>query len=71
MTANDLLTAIAMKLGALYPDRLVYHRKIDAKADGNHYVRCIDQSHAKRLGRRRYRSYSFEILYFQRKNDFD
>lgn len=69
MTANNLLGAIAKKLGSLYPDRKVFDRKIDANADGNHSVRCINQEHAKRLGRRRYRSYSFEILYFQREND--
>ena len=34
MTANDLLSAIAKKLGSLYPDRKVFDRKIDANADG-------------------------------------
>lgn len=69
MTVNDVMTAIAAKLGELYPDRLVYRDKIEQAADGHHHVRCIDQSHGKLLDRRRQRSYSFEVLYFRKDND--
>lgn len=64
MTVNDILTAFAVKLTELYPDRLVYVDEIPAGADGNFLVRCIEQSHQKGIGRRRVRVYQFEVLYF-------
>ena len=69
MTVNNFIRAVAVKLGELYPDRLVYTDEIPAVADGNFFVRCIEQQHEKRLDRRRRRFYSFEILYFQRERD--
>lgn len=69
MTVNDFMEAIAAKLKELFPDRLAYYKKIKTLADGQHFVRCIDQSHAKRLDRQRYRSYSFEVLYFRKDDD--
>ena len=69
MTVNNVMTAIATRLGELFPDRLVYDRKIEQAADGQHFVRCIDRIHGKLLDRRRSRSYSFEVLYFRKDND--
>ena len=69
MTVNDIIKAAAVKLGELFPDRLTYYGEIHNEADGNHYIRCINQSHEKRLDRRRARSYSFEIYYFRRDKD--
>ena len=69
MTVNEVMQAIAAKLGELFPDRLVYDRRIEQLADGQHFVRCIDQTHGKLLDRRRSRSYSFEILYFSKADD--
>lgn len=69
MTVNDVMTAVAVKLGELFPDRLVYDKAIEQAADGQHYVRCIEQTHGKLLDRRRSRSYSFEVLYFRKDND--
>lgn len=69
MTVNDIISAIALKLNTLYPNRFVYAEQIPKKADGNYFVYCTDQSHTKRLGQRRERSYSFVIQYFQTKKD--
>lgn len=69
MTANGIIKTAAAKLAALYPDRLAYSGQIPKDADGQHYIRCISQSHEKRLDRRRGRSYSFEILYFRKDGD--
>lgn len=69
MTVNEIMSALAHKLGELFPDRAVYYTQIPRDADGNHYIRCIDQSHTKKLGRRRERTYSFEILYFCKEKD--
>ena len=69
MTVNDMMYAIAMKLGELFPDRLAYYQQVKQMADGQHYVRCIDQTHTKELDRRRRRSYSFEVLYFRKDDD--
>ena len=69
MTVNNVLRSIAAKLGELFPERLVYHQHIEQLADGQHFVRCIDQTHGKLLDRRRARSYSFEILYFRKDDD--
>lgn len=69
MTVNEILSALAHKLGELFPERAVYYTQIPREADGNHYIRCIDQSHTKKLGRRRERAYSFEVLYFCQKGD--
>lgn len=69
MTVNEILSALTHKLGELFPERAVYYTQIPREADGNHYIRCIDQSHTKKLGRRRERAYSFEVLYFCQKGD--
>lgn len=69
MTVNDFIIGIAQKLKSLYPTRHVFVDEIPAKADGNHFVHCTDQRHGKKLGRRRSRSYSFEVLYFKAKKD--
>ena len=69
MTVNEILSALAHKLGELFPDRAVYYTQIPRDADGNHYLRCTTQSHTKKLGRRRERAYSFEVLYFCQKGD--
>ena len=69
MTVNEIMGALAHKLGELFPDRAVYYTQIPRDADGNHYIRCIDQSHTKKLGRRRERAYSFEVLYFCKERD--
>lgn len=69
MTVNEIMGALAHKLGELFPERAVYYTQIPREADGNHYIRCIDQSHTKKLGRRRERAYSFEVLYFCRVRD--
>lgn len=65
MTVNAFITAIAGVLYDAFPGRLVYVDQIEAGADGNHLVRCIDQSHVVGLSRQRKRSYSFEVAYFQ------
>lgn len=64
-----MMSAIAMKLGELFPDRLAYYQQVKQMADGQHYIRCIDQTHTRELDRRRRRSYSFEVLYFRRDDD--
>ncbi len=69
MTVNEIMSALALKLGELFPDRAVHYTQIPRDADGNHYVRCIGQSHTKKLGRRRERVYSFEVLYFCKERD--
>ncbi|GAC41902.1 phage tail terminator family protein [Paenibacillus popilliae] len=69
MKVNDVITAIARELKSLYPNRQVYIDQIPKKADGNHYVYCTDQCHSKRLDRRRERTYSFVIQYFQSAKD--
>ena len=69
MTVNEIMSALAQRLGELFPNRAVYYTQIPRDADGNHYIRCIDQSHVKKLGRRRERSYSFEIRYFSKNKD--
>ena len=69
MTVNSFIRATAVKLGKLSPGKLVYTDEIPANADGNFFVRCIDQQHEKRLDRRRRRFYSFEVLYFQKADD--
>ena len=69
MTVNDCISAIAVKLGALFPGREVYAGKITQAADGQHFVRCIDQNHGKLLDRQRSRRYSFEVLYFRKDGD--
>ena len=69
MTVNAIMEAIAAKLGELFPDRLAYYKKIKALADGQHFIRCIDQTHTKGLDRQRRRFYSFEVLYFRRDDD--
>ena len=69
MTVNEIMSALALRLGELFPERAVYYTQIPREADGNHYIRCTDQSHTKKLGRRRERAYSFEVLYFCREGD--
>ena len=69
MTVNEILSALAHKLGELFTERAVYYTQIPREADGNHYIRCIDQSCTKKLSRRRERAYSFEVLYFCQKGD--
>ena len=69
MTVNSFIRAAAVRLGELFPGRLVYTDEIPANADGNFFVRCIDQQHERKLDRRRRRFYSFEILYFQKEKD--
>ena len=53
MTVNEIMSALALRLGELFPERAVYYTQIPREADGNHYIRCTDQSHTKKLGRRR------------------
>lgn len=55
MTVNEIMSALALRLGELFPERAVYYTQIPREADGNHYIRCTDQSHTKKLGRRRER----------------
>ena len=69
MTVNDFIAAIAAKLDSIFPNRLVYVDQIEAGADGNHLVRCIDQSQERIIGRLRKRLLSFEIAYFQKSRD--
>ena len=69
MTVNKLLEAAAVRLGELFPGRHVFADTVKNHADGNFYIRCVEQSHTKRLGRRRDRAYSFEILYFLKSDD--
>ena len=69
MTVNEIMIALARKLGELFPDRAVYYTQIPREADGSHYIRCISQSHTRKLGRRRERAYSFEILCFCKERD--
>lgn len=68
MTVNEIMSALALRLGELSPNGRSTTR-IPREADGNHYIRCTDQSHTKKLGRRRERAYSFEVLYFCREGD--
>ena len=69
MTVNEIMGALAHKLGELFPDRAVYYTQIPRDAGGSHFVRCIGQCHTKKLGRRRERAYSFEVLYFCKERD--
>lgn len=69
MTVNSFIKAAAAKLGELFPKRLVYTDEIHADADGNFFIRCIEQRHETKLDRRRRRFYSFEILYFDQKGE--
>ena len=69
MTVNDIIEAIALQLKMLYHDKKVYVNEIPQGADGNFYVHCTDQSHVRHLNRRRWRNYSFEVLYFMAKKD--
>lgn len=64
MTAALFLAAIAEKLRLLFPERQVFVDAIPADAVGHFLVRCIKQSHAKKLDRRRERAYQFEILFY-------
>ncbi len=64
MTVNSFIEAIAKRLGELFPGRLVYVDQIPAKAEGNHFIRCMEQGQSLGLGRQRRRAYSFEVVYF-------
>ena len=64
MTINKFLDAIAAKLRALYPDKVVYFDEIPAEADGNFYIRCFEHSQERGLDRRRKRTLQFEVNYF-------
>ncbi|TVX91899.1 phage tail terminator family protein [Paenibacillus agilis] len=69
MTVNDLIKAIAKRLKSVYPDRLIYVDEIPKAADGHHFIRCMEQKHETKLGRRRMRTYSFEVLHFKSAKD--
>lgn len=69
MEVSDFIQAIVEKLNGLFPGTLVYVDRIPEGATGNCLVRCIKQSHTKKLDRRRERSYQFEILYYQTEED--
>ncbi|WP_028593224.1 phage tail terminator family protein [Paenibacillus assamensis] len=69
MTVNDLIKAIAKRLKSVYPNRLIYVDEIPKQADGHHFIRCVEQQHETKLGRRRMRTYSFEVLHFKSAKD--
>ena len=69
MTVNNFMEAIASKLTGLWPDRKVFVDGIPKDADGNYFVGSIETSQEKKLGRRRTRSYQFEVLYFLKVDD--
>lgn len=69
MRVNEIIEAIALQLKMLYHDKKVYVDEIPQGIDGNFYVHCTDQAHTRGLDRRRWRSYSFEVLYFKAKKD--
>ena len=51
MTVNEIMSALALRLGELFPERAVYYTRIPREADGNHYIRCTDQRPYQKLGR--------------------
>lgn len=69
MTVNQIIEAIALQLKMLYHDKHVYVDEIPQGSNESFYVHCIDQAHTRGLDRRRWRSYSFEVLYFKAKKD--
>ena len=69
MTVNDIIEAIALQLKMLYHDKKVYVDEIPQGVNGNFYVHCTDQAHIRHLNRRRWRNYSFEVLYFMADKD--
>ena len=36
MTVNEIMSALALRLGELFPERAVYYTRIPREADGNH-----------------------------------
>lgn len=69
LSVNACLEAIAAQLEALFPKRLVFVDRIEAGADGNHLIRCVEQSQERALGPVRRRAYSFEVAYFANNRD--
>lgn len=66
MTVNDFLQSTAKKLRELFPDAEVYADQIPQNADGGFFIRAVDATHKKELGRRVRRDYQFEVVYFLR-----
>lgn len=66
MEVSDFIQAMVQILTELFPGQMVYVEQIPAGAENCLLVRCIKQSHQKRLDRRRVRAYQFEILSYPR-----
>lgn len=69
MTLQAFIEAVAEKLTALWPGRLVFVDEIPKDADGNFFVRLVDSSEDHLLDRRRSRTLHFEVLYFLRQKE--
>ncbi len=64
MTCEELLDALALTLGTLFPGRKVYHGEIPQGADGNFSISITSIAQSKGLGQRYHRRVGLEVRYF-------
>lgn len=64
MTCEELLQALALTVGTLFPTCKVYHGEIPQGADGNFSISITNIAQSKGLGQRYHRTVGMEVRYF-------